>query len=65
VRITGQIIDRRAPQSIQKSLSALQEAQLQASSGLRVQNAADDPGAYVSILSADHRHDPRTSIGAI
>jgi flagellar hook-associated protein 3 FlgL len=55
VRITNQIIDRRALEAIQRSVSGLEESHSQVASGTRLRNAADDPAGYVGAMSADRR----------
>jgi flagellar hook-associated protein 3 FlgL len=55
VRITSQIIDRRSLETIQRNLAGLDEAQLRATTGLRIRSASDDPASYAGVLSADRR----------
>ena len=55
MRITNQIIDRRALEAIQKSVSGLEESHAQVASGTRLRSAADDPAGYVGVMSADRR----------
>lgn len=55
MRITNQIIDRRALDGIQRTLAGMEEAHLQVTTGLRVRTASDDPGGYVGVLSANRR----------
>ncbi len=55
MRITNQIIDRRALEAIQHNMSGLAEAQSRVSTGTRVHTASDDPSAYVGIQTADRR----------
>jgi flagellar hook-associated protein 3 FlgL len=55
VRITNQIIDRRALEAIQRSVSGLDETQRQIATGLRIRRPDDDPAGYVGIHVADRR----------
>lgn len=52
MRITNSILQREALSSIQRSLSAMSEAQVQASTGLRVRASSDDPVAAAEIMRA-------------
>jgi flagellar hook-associated protein 3 FlgL len=55
VRITNQIIQRRALESIQRGMRSLDEAYNEISTGQRVRRASDDPANYAGAVAADRR----------
>jgi flagellar hook-associated protein 3 FlgL len=57
VRITNQIIQRRALESIQRGMKGLDEVYNEVSTGLRVRRASDDPANYSGAVAADRRID--------
>jgi len=55
LRISNQIIDRRALDAIQRSLTGIEASHAQVASGLRIHNPSDDPAAFVGATSADRQ----------
>lgn len=55
MRITNQIIQRRALDSIQRGMKGLDEAYNQISTGTRVRRSSDDPASHAGAIAADRR----------